>query len=235
MQYENVIEARFISRPNRFIANIEIDGGQELAHVKNTGRCKELLLPGAKIYVQCHNDAKRKTKFSLLAVEKEAASSTGAKEILLINMDSQAPNKVVHEWLLKQEPFGKIIYLKPECRYGESRFDFYLETAERKMFIEVKGVTLEENSVVMFPDAPTERGVKHVHELCACLQESYEAAIIFVIQMEKALYFTPNKRTHAAFAKALTQAERCGVKILALTCAVTPETMSIKDAVPVNL
>lgn len=234
MQYENVVAAKFISRPNRFIANIDVNGKQEIAHVKNTGRCKELLLPGAKIYVQCHNDTKRKTKFSLLAVEKKITASSGAKEKLLINMDSQAPNKVVHEWLLEQEPFGTIVCLKPECRYGASRFDFYLETAERKMFIEVKGVTLEENGIVMFPDAPTERGVKHVHELCACLQEGYEAAVIFVIQMEKALYFTPNKRTHAAFAKTLAQAERCGVKILALTCAVTPAAMSIKGAVPIK-
>ena len=217
---------KFIARPNRFIAHVEIAGREEIVHVKNTGRCKELLLPGVTVYVQHFPEGKRKTKYDLIAVEKQN---------ILINMDSQAPNKVVQEWLVAKEPFGKITYLKPECKHGDSRFDFYLETAERKMFIEVKGVTLEEKGVVMFPDAPTERGVKHVQELRHCLEQGYEAVVIFVVQMEGMRYFTPNRRTHAAFAEALERAEACGVKLLALTCAVTPDSLTINGAIPVQL
>ena len=226
MQYNNIMSGKFISRPNRFIAHVEIAGREEIVHVKNTGRCKELLLPGVTVYVQHFPEGKRKTKYDLIAVEKQN---------ILINMDSQAPNKVVQEWLVAKEPFGKITYLKPECKHGDSRFDFYLETAERKMFIEVKGVTLEEKGVVMFPDAPTERGVKHVQELRHCLEQGYEAVVIFVVQMEGMRYFTPNRRTHAAFAEALERAEACGVKILALTCAVTPDSLTINGAIPVQL
>ena len=226
MQYTNVMVGKFIARPNRFIAHVEIAGREEIVHVKNTGRCKELLLPGVTVYVQHFPEGKRKTKYDLIAVEKQN---------ILINMDSQAPNKVVQEWLVAKEPFGKITYLKPECKHGDSRFDFYLETAERKMFIEVKGVTLEEKGVVMFPDAPTERGVKHVQELRHCLEQGYEAVVIFVVQMEGMRYFTPNRRTHAAFAEALERAEACGVKILALTCAVTPDSLTINGAIPVQL
>ncbi|WP_405384064.1 DNA/RNA nuclease SfsA [Phascolarctobacterium sp.] len=226
MQYANMQKACFLSRPNRFIAHVEIDGREEIAHVKNTGRCRELLVPGATVYVQHHDDLKRKTKYSLIAVEKGD---------LLINMDSQAPNKVVQEWLLEQEPFGKIVRLKPECKYGDSRFDFYLETTERKMFIEVKGVTLEEDGVVLFPDAPTERGVKHVEELCHAMGEGYGAAVVFVVQMEGMRYFTPNRRTHAAFADALAKAAAAGVRIMAVTCAVTPETLHINGTLPVKL
>ena len=226
MQYTNVMVGKFIARPNRFIAHVEIAGREEIVHVKNTGRCKELLLPGVTVYVQHFPEGKRKTKYDLIAVEKQN---------ILINMDSQAPNKVVQEWLVAKEPFGKITYLKPECKHGDSRFDFYLETAERKMFIEVKGVTLEEKGVVMFPDAPTERGVKHVQELRHCLEQGYEAVVIFVVQMEGMRYFTPNRRTHAAFAEALEREEACGVKLLALTCAVTPDSLTINGAIPVQL
>ena len=226
MQYTNVMVGKFIARPNRFIAHVEIAGREEIVHVKNTGRCKELLLPGVTVYVQHFPEGKRKTKYDLIAVEKQN---------ILINMDSQAPNKVVQEWLVAKEPFGKITYLKPECKHGDSRFDFYLETAERKMFIEVKGVTLEEKGVVMFPDAPTERGVKHVQELRHCLEQGYEAVVIFVVQMEGMRYFTPNRRTHLAFAEALERAEACGVKLLALTCAVTPDSLTINGAIPVQL
>ena len=226
MQYTNVMVGKFIARPNRFIAHVEIAGREEIVHVKNTGRCKELLLPGVTVYVQHFPEGKRKTKYDLIAVEKQN---------ILINMDSQAPNKVVQEWLVAKEPFGKITYLKPECKHGDSRFDFYLETEAKKIFIEVKGVTLEEKGVVMFPDAPTERGVKHVQELRHCLEQGYEAVVIFVVQMEGMRYFTPNRRTHAAFAEALERAEACGVKILALTCAVTPDSLTINGAIPVQL
>ena len=204
-------------------------------HVKNTGRCKELLLSGATVYVQYFPAGKRKTKYDLIAVEKVVHKGAGEQQTLLINMDSQAPNKVVQEWLEREEPFGKMTYLKPECRHGASRFDFYLETATKKMFIEVKGVTLEEKGVVMFPDAPTERGVKHVQELCHCLEQGYEAAIIFVVQMSGSRYFTPNRRTHAAFAEALERAEACGVGMLALSCEVTPESLAINGEIPIHL
>ena len=226
MRYTNIMAGKFLARPNRFIAHVEIAGREEIVHVKNTGRCKELLLPGATVYVQHFPEGKRKTKYDLIAVEKQN---------LLINMDSQAPNKVVQEWLMEQEPFGKITYLKPECKHGDSRFDFYLETEAKKMFIEVKGVTLEEKGVVMFPDAPTERGVKHVQELCHCLEQGYEAAIVFVVQMSGMRYFTPNRRTHAAFAEALERAEACGVCMLALSCEVTPESLAINGEIPIHL
>ena len=226
MRYTNIMAGKFLARPNRFIAHVEIAGREEIVHVKNTGRCKELLLPGATVYVQHFPEGKRKTRYDLIAVEKQN---------LLINMDSQAPNKVVQEWLMEQEPFGKITYLKPECKHGDSRFDFYLETEAKKMFIEVKGVTLEEKGVVMFPDAPTERGVKHVQELCHCLEQGYEAAIVFVVQMSGMRYFTPNRRTHAAFAEALERAEACGVRLLALTCAVTPDSLTINGEIPIHL
>ena len=226
MRYTNIMAGKFLARPNRFIAHVEIAGREEIVHVKNTGRCKELLLPGATVYVQHFPEGKRKTKYDLIAVEKQN---------LLINMDSQAPNKVVQEWLMEQEPFGKITYLKPECKHGDSRFDFYLETEAKKMFIEVKGVTLEEKGVVMFPDAPTERGVKHVQELCHCLEQGYEAAIVFVVQMSGMRYFTPNRRTHAAFAEAMERAEACGVRMLALSCEVTPESLAINGEIPIHL
>ena len=226
MQYNNIQKAIFLRRPNRFIAHIEVDGREEVCHVKNTGRCRELLTDRATIYVQHHNDPKRKTKYSLIAVEKGK---------LLVNMDSQAPNKVVGEWLLKQEPFGKVKLLKPECTYGSSRFDFYLETEAEKFFIEVKGVTLEEEGVVRFPDAPTERGVKHLQELCACKEAGYKAAVIFVIQMEGMRHFEPNYKTHPAFAEALKRAQAAGVEVLAYECCVTPDSLAIAKAIPVQL
>ena len=213
-------------RPNRFIAHIEVDGREEVCHVKNTGRCRELLTDRATIYVQHHDDSKRKTKYSLIAVEKGK---------LLVNMDSQAPNKVVGEWLLEREPFGKVKLLKPECTYGSSRFDFYLETETDKFFIEVKGVTLEEDGVVRFPDAPTERGVKHLQELCACKEAGYKAAVIFVVQMEGMKYFEPNEKTHPKFGEALRQAQSAGVEVLAYECKVTPDSLVIDKAIPVKL
>ena len=216
----------FLRRPNRFIAYIEVNGHEEICHVKNTGRCKELLVPGATIYVQHHNDPKRKTQYSLIAVKKGE---------LLINMDSQAPNKVVEEWLRTTEPWGPITLLRPETTYGASRFDFYLETATERRFIEVKGVTLEEEGVVRFPDAPTERGVKHVHELMACRAEGYQAAIVFVVQIEGMCYFTPNWQTHPAFGQALVEARQAGVEVLAYGCRVTPETLDIVESLPINL
>ena len=226
MHYSNIQRATFLRRPNRFIAHIEVDGREEVCHVKNTGRCRELLTDRATIYVEHHDNPNRKTKYSLIAVEKGD---------LLINMDSQAPNKVVGEWLLEKEPFGKVKLLKPECTYGSSRFDFYLETEAEKIFIEVKGVTLEEVGIVRFPDAPTERGIKHLEELRACVEAGYKAAVIFVVQMEGMQHFEPNDKTHPQFGEALRQARRAGVEVLAYECKVTPSSLEITKSIPVML
>lgn len=226
MHYPNIQQAVFLSRPNRFIAHIEVDGREEICHVKNTGRCRELLTDRAAIYVQHHEDPKRKTEYSLIAVEKGS---------MLINMDSQAPNKVVEEWLHSEEPFGKTVLLKPECKHGDSRFDFYLETTQDKMFIEVKGVTLEDNGVARFPDAPTERGVKHLHELADCVKQGYKAAVIFVVQMTGIKYFETNRKTHPEFAVALKEAAEAGVLVLAYECAVQPDELVLTAPIPVQL
>lgn len=226
MLYSNIQQGYFLSRPNRFIAHVEINGVTEICHVKNTGRCRELLTERAVVYVQQHDDSKRKTKYSLIAVHKGN---------LLINMDSQAPNKAVAEWLTEKQPFGEIRVMKPECRHGNSRFDFYLETEKRKIFIEVKGVTLENDGIAMFPDAPTARGVKHLQELTDCLQQGYEAAAIFVIQFTGAKLFKPNYATHPEFAQALRAAQAAGVQVMALECTVTPESMCIGKSVPLQL
>ncbi len=226
MHYSNIQRAIFLRRPNRFIAHIEVDDREEVCHVKNTGRCRELLTDRATIYVEHHDNPKRKTKYSLIAVEKGD---------LLINMDSQAPNKVVGEWLLEKEPFGKVKFLKPECTYGSSRFDFYLETEAEKIFIEVKGVTLEEDGIVRFPDAPTERGIKHLEELRACVEAGYKAAVIFVVQMEGMQHFEPNDKTHPQFGEALRQARKAGVEVLAYECKVTPSSLEITKSIPVML
>ena len=226
MRYDNTMKAIFLRRPNRFIAHIEVDGREEVCHVKNTGRCRELLTDRATIYVEHHDNPNRKTKYSLIAVEKGD---------LLINMDSQAPNKVVGEWILEKEPFGKVKLMKPECTYGSSRFDFYLETEAEKIFIEVKGVTLEEDGIVRFPDAPTERGIKHLEELCTCVEAGYKAAVIFVVQMEGMQHFEPNDRTHPQFGEALRQARKAGVEVLAYECKVTPSSLEISKSIPVVL
>ncbi|MGD9567110.1 MAG: DNA/RNA nuclease SfsA [Sedimentibacter sp.] len=226
MLYKNIKEAKFINRPNRFIANIEINGEYEVCHVKNTGRCKELLTDNAKVFVQEFNNSNRKTKYDLISVYK------GER---LINMDSQAPNKVFHEWLLKGNLFQNITLIKPECKYNNSRFDFYIETDNKKIFVEVKGVTLEENNVVMFPDAPTERGLKHIKELMECASEGYEAYVVFIIQMKDVLYFTPNNFTHKAFGDTLKMAASKGVKIIALDCEITKNSIIAQDMVDVIL
>lgn len=226
MKYENMTSGKFISRPNRFIANVEINGKPEVCHVKNTGRCKELLTPNATVYVQEHDNPNRKTKFSVIGVLK------GDRKI---NMDSQVTNKVVHEWILKGNLFKDVTLIKPECKYKNSRFDFYVETKTQKAFIEVKGATLEEENIVRFPDAPTERGVKHIHELIECINEGYEAYIIFVIQMKDVLYFTPNDTTHKAFGDALREGAQKGVHILAVDSEVTEDSIDIRDYVEVRL
>lgn len=226
MKYENIEKAIFKARPNRFLAEVELHGQTEICHVKNTGRCRELLIPGAVVYVQHSDHPNRKTKLDLIGVEK------GRR---LINMDSQIPNRVVEEWLRKGNLVSTEAYIKPECRFGSSRFDFYAEDGARKLFIEVKGVTLEEDGVARFPDAPTERGVKHILELCDCMEKGYEAYIIFVIQMEEIRYFSPNWKTHAAFGEALRMAREKGVQILAYTCYVDETSIEMKEKTEVRI
>lgn len=226
MKYERIQVGTFVERPNRFIAYVDIAGKQEIVHVKNTGRCRELLIPGATVYVQESDNPNRKTKWDLVGVKKEKR---------IINMDSQIPNVVVKEWIEAGNLFTHPSLIKPETTYGQSRFDIYVEEGERKAFIEIKGVTLEENGVVRFPDAPTERGVKHVEELCRAVCDGYEAYIIFVIQMEKVSYFTPNEKTHQAFADALRRAKKAGVHILAYDCKVKKDSISLNKEIPVVL
>ncbi len=226
MKYHNIIEGTFISRPNRFIANVEAAGQVQVCHVKNTGRCRELLVPGCRVYLETADNPNRKTKYDLIAVKKGN---------LLINMDSQAPNKAAGEWLEKRILYPDLKVLKPEVKYDNSRFDFYIEAGERKIFLEVKGVTLEEGGIARFPDAPTERGVKHIRELMACMKEGYEPVILFVIQMKGIRRFMPNDETHKAFGDTLREAREKGVRILAYDCLVTEDSMEIRDPVPVVL
>lgn len=226
MDYERIKEAVFLERPNRFIAYADMDGEKEIVHVKNTGRCAELLIPGARIYVQKSDNPARKTKWDLIAVQKGD---------ILINMDSQIPNAAVKEWIKGGNLFQDVRLVRPETTYGSSRFDLYVEADGKKIFIEVKGVTLEEDGVCRFPDAPSDRAVKHLEELIKAKKEGYEAYVFFVIQMKGVRYFTPNADTHPAFAEALKKAAAAGVHILARDCAVTPESIVIKDAVDVVL
>ncbi len=228
MKYEQIIMGRFLERPNRFIAYVEIPGvaDREKVHVKNTGRCKELLISGAEVYLEKSTNPERSTAYDLVAVQK------GDR---LVNMDSQAPNKVVGEWLLKEELISNITLIKPETTWGNSRFDFYVESAEERAFIEVKGVTLEEDGVVRFPDAPSERAVKHLEELIAAKKAGYKVYVIFVIQMKDVKYFLPNRGTQPAFAEALLKARHAGVEVVALDCYVTPDSLEAAERVPVYL
>ena len=225
MRYQRVIPGKFLSRPNRFIALVEVGGETVVAHVKNTGRCKELLVPGVTVYLQRADAPARKTLYDLIAVEKGS---------LLINMDAQAPNKVFAEWA-RSGVLSGLTLLRPETTWGSSRFDFYWESAAEKGFVEVKGVTLERDGGAYFPDAPTERGVKHLKELTAARQQGYPAAVCFVIQMKGVDFFSPNDETHPEFGDTLRMAARSGVDIWAYDCLVTPDTLSIDAGVPVRL
>lgn len=226
MKYDNPIEGIFLERPNRFIAMVEINGRRERCHVKNTGRCRELLIPGAEVILQFSGNAKRKTAYDLVAVRKGK---------VLVNMDSQAPNQAIREMLQEGRLFDEISLIKPEKVFRHSRFDFYVEAGKRKIYMEVKGVTLEENGIAYFPDAPTQRGVKHLHELEECVREGYEAYAVFVVQMKGVRYFTPNRRTHPAFGEALLSARNTGVKVLAFDCRVTEQGMRIDEEIPVMI
>lgn len=226
MKYRNMEPAIFLERPNRFIAYVEQAGKREICHVKNTGRCRELLLPGAELYVQRSDNPNRKTALDLIVVRKGNE---------LVNMDSQAPNRVVEEWLRAGNLCGPDAFVKPECKYGNSRFDFYIEDGERKLFMEVKGVTLEEDGIARFPDAPTERGVKHIQELMECRKAGYEAYLFFVIQMKGVHVLEPNDRTHPAFGEILREAAKAGVQVLAYDCLVKPDELVIDRQIEVRL
>ena len=224
MKYKNIHQGVFLSRPNRFIAHCLVDGKEEICHVKNTGRCKELLTSNATVWLEKSGNSNRKTAFDLVCVKKGD---------LIINMDSQAPNKVFLEWA--QNYFGKNAKIYSERKYKNSRFDFYIEKQYKKIFAEIKGVTLEENGVCLFPDAPTERGVKHINELICAKKEGYEAHIFFVVQMSGCKYFTPNEKTHPEFKAALIAARKNGVNITALECEVSPNELKISGEIPVIL
>ena len=226
MKYERIVSGVFKSRPNRFIAHVEIDNKVEVVHVKNTGRCAELLTTDATVYLQKTDNPERKTQWDLITVEK------GSR---LVNMDSQIPNYVVKEWLEKGDFIPGITFIKSEYTYGDSRIDLYVEAGERKILIEVKGVTLERDNVVLFPDAPSERAVKHVKELQKAVKEGYEAYVFFVIQMKGVSYFTPNKITHLELADALVGARNSGVNVIAYDCNVTKDSITLQDEVPVVL
>ena len=255
MHYDNIRRGVFLARPNRFIAHVALAGGASgpgdfvICHVKNTGRCRELLVPGAAVYLQESGNPARKTKYDLIAVEKgtgETGRPPAAGVSRLINMDAQAPNKVFQEWAEAGHFLPGLSLLRPETTWGNSRFDFYYEQSlkgdgagteqtSRRGFVEVKGVTLEEDGAVRFPDAPTERGVKHIEELMACRDAGYEACLCFVIQMTGVDYFSPNDRTHPAFGRALRRAAAAGVRILAYDCAVTPDSLALRAPVEVRL
>ena len=225
MQYGQVIRGRFLTRPNRFIAHVALPGGETVVcHVKNTGRCRELLTPDAAVYLERAANPDRRTAYDLIAVEK------GDK---LINMDAKAPNRVFAEWAHIFDPAARLV--KPEFTFGRSRLDFCLQGPQGLHLVEVKGVTLEREGHCLFPDAPTERGVRHLHELMRAVEEGHRATAFFVIQMADVLDFAPNDTTHPAFGEALREAARRGVEIVAYTCRVTPETVTLDAPVPVRL
>ncbi len=229
MTYKKTIAATFLARPNRFIAVVRLaDGAEETVHVKNTGRCRELLLPGAAVILSESDNPARKTRFDLVAVLKEREAALP----LLINMDSQIPNDAAAEYLAAQSPLARI---RREVTHGDSRFDFYIEEGERKRFIEVKGCTLERDGIALFPDAPTERGAKHLRHLAACLAEGYEAEVLFVIQMKGVTEFRPNDTMDPAFGRALRDAAAAGVAVRAVDCIVTERTITVDAPVPIAL
>jgi len=226
MTYKNIHKGIFINRPNRFMAEVEINNKTELCHVKNTGRCKELLIPGATVYANYVDNPKRSTKYDLVTVQKGDT---------LINIDSYAPNIAFGEYLRQGKFIEDVTKVKAEAKYGSSRFDFYVETELNKAFIEVKGVTLEKRGVASFPDAPTERGIKHLNELAACIADGYDAYVVFVIQMKGIEYFTPNYEIHAAFGETLAKVANMGVKVKAFDCLVTSNEMTVDKPIEVKL
>ena len=223
--YENMVKGQFVSRPNRFIAHVMIDGEERICHVKNTGRCRELLQKGVTVWCQKSDNPNRKTAYDLICVQK------GER---IINMDSQAPNIAARQWL-EAGGLGRISALRPEVTHEDSRFDFSFEKDGKTCFLEVKGVTLEQDGVCAFPDAPTQRGAKHLRGLTKAAQEGYGAFVLFVIQMADVKYLHPNDATDPAFGKALREAAAAGVTVLAVDCAVTPDRMALRLPLPVDL
>ena len=233
MHYANIVSGTFLSRPNRFIAKVLVEGVEETVHVKNTGRCKELLVPGCKVWLERSDNPERKTLYDLVTVEKAPQDGQPGR---IINMDSQAPNKLFAEWASAGHFRPGLTLLRPETAWGHSRFDFYWEMGpDRRGFAEVKGCTLEKDGWTYFPDAPTERGVKHLEELTLAKAEGYEAAVCFVIQMADVGGFSPNDETHPAFGEALRKAAACGVEVLAYQCSVVPGEVHMTRPVPVKL
>ena len=230
MKYKKIVAGRFANRPNRFIARVEVDGAIETVHVKNTGRCRELLIPGCAVYLAESDNPARKTKYDLVAVEKVTERGD-----LMINMDSQVPNDVAGEWLRSSGLFSDEAVIRREVKWGDSRFDFYIEDGDRQAFLEVKGVTLENDGIASFPDAPTERGVKHIRELTRATGEGYEAYILFVVQMKGISCVRPNDATHPEFGEALRAAALAGVRVLAVDCVVTPDSIVADETVVVEL
>lgn len=230
MTYKSIVKGTFLSRPNRFIARVIIDGREQTVHVKNTGRCREILIPGAAVYLERAEKPDRKTPYDLIAAEKKTADGT-----LLINIDSQIPNYCAEEFFKKTGFFGRDAVIKREVKYGSSRFDLQAVNGDMTAFIEVKGVTLEKDGRVLFPDAPTERGVKHVRELIRAKNEGFGAYIFFVVQMSGVTEFAPNAEMHPEFAAALREAKENGVEILAYDCLVSPDSITIKSPIVVNL
>ena len=230
MKYHHIRKAEFLSRPNRFIARVLIDGKEETVHVKNTGRCRELLTEGCTVYLEESDNTARKTRFDLVTVEKLRQGALP----MLVNMDSQMPNAAAEEWMKKGELFSEQAVIRREYTYGDSRFDFRIEDGGKVSFLEVKGVTLENGGIVLFPDAPTERGVKHIHELIRAKSEGFGAYILFVIQMKEVTEFRPNDAMHREFGDALREAEKAGVRLLAYDCIVTPDSMTIDRPVTIR-
>ena len=230
IKYKEVKQGVFLERPNRFIAKVLVDGKEETVHVKNTGRCRELLIKGATVYLSVAENPLRKTRFDLVAVEKVTECGK-----ITVNMDSQIPNDVVAEWLKNGNLFSENAIIKREVFYNKSRFDFYVEDLDKRIFLEVKGVTLENNGIASFPDAPTERGIKHINELIDCNDDGFGAYILFVIQMKNIDYFTPNYATHPEFGEALKNARDKGVKILAYDCIVDCDSITIDKNIKVIL
>ncbi len=227
LTYKNIVTGRFVMRKNRFCAEVEIDGTLHLCHVKNTGRLKELLTQNAEVYLEDHGERLgRKTRYSLVAVNKNGYA---------VNIDSTSPNVVFGEWVRGGRFLDGVTLVRPETVFGNSRFDYYIEAGDRKIFVEVKGVTLEKDGKFLFPDAPTERGVKHLKELCLCKKEGYEAYAVFVVQMERQGVFSPNAETHKEFAKALKECQKRGVGVLCYNCKVTPDFMEIHEKLEVCL
>lgn len=225
MKYENMVPGKFLCRPNRFVAHVQIDGNEQIVHVKNTGRCRELLPEGVQVWCEKNDAPNRKTKYDLICVQK------GDR---LINMDSQAPNAAAGEWL-RGGGLPDVHQVRSEVKFANSRFDFAFQKEGKPCFMEVKGVTLENDGICAFPDAPTLRGAKHLRELIQAAQAGYGAYVLFVIQMENVQCLRPNDATDPEFGEALRQAERAGVRLLAMDCRVTPDSMTLRKAVPICL